>query len=64
MGGVDTAALPNEVGALKNIIVDLNEQLLHEKSESAKIISILEEQVAFSKDMLYGPRSEKWSSTS
>lgn len=61
MGGVDTAALPNDVGALKNIIVDLNEQLLYEKTEATKIISILEEQVAFFKDKLYGPRSEKWS---
>jgi len=64
MGGVDTATLPNDVGALKNIIVDLNgsyEQLLHEKTEAEKLISILEEQVAFFKDKLYGPSSEKWS---
>ncbi len=60
------AALPNEVGALKNIIVDLKdsyEQLQHEQSEAAKMISILEEQVAFFKDKLYGRRSEKWSET-
>ena len=66
MGGVDLAALPNEVGALKNIIVDLKdsyEQLQHEQSEAEKMISILEEQVAFFKDKLYGRRSEKWSET-
>jgi transposase len=64
MGGVDTAALPNDVGALKSIIVDLNgsyEKLLQEKTEADKTISILEEQVAFFKDKLYGARSEKWS---
>ena len=61
MGGVDLAALPNDVGALKNIIVDLHEQLQQEQTEASKIISILEEQVAFFKDKLYGPRSEKWS---
>ena len=64
MGGVDTAALPNDVSALKSIIVDLNgsyEKLLHERTEAEKRISLLEEQVEFFKDKLYGPRSEKWS---
>jgi|TARA_B100001971_G_C18242220_1_gene571672 transposase len=61
MGEMNLATLPNEVGSLKNIIVELNEQLLHEKTEAEKTISILKEQVAFFQDKLYGPRSEKWS---
>lgn len=64
MGGVNLTTLPNDVGALKNLIADLKnsyEQLLHEKTEKEKLVSILEEQVAFFKDKLYGRRSEKWS---
>ena len=68
MDRTTTEPLPNDIDALKEIICGLRDsytKLEEEKEvqarEANKQIDILQELVAFFKDRLDGPRSEKWS---
>jgi transposase len=58
---VDTSTLPNDTEELKAIIADLEASYQRLEKESEKKIEILEEQINYFKDKLYGRSSERFS---